>query len=211
MMNLLIVGCGRIGAMLASEMSQRGFDVSIVDSDPTAFEHLDADFNGLTFVGVPIDNETLVNAGIESCDALCAVTSDDNTNLMVSQLAKVQFNTPLVITRVLDPEKEDIFEEFGINSFCPTKLAIDSLITTLTKETTEEESQLVHFDNHIAKFQTMPVPKEFINMPCTYIEFENGEILYAIIDGKSGVMSLINDYSTIMHEGDTLVFSKIID
>lgn len=211
MMNLLIVGCGRIGAMLASEMSQRGCDVSIIDSDPTAFEQLDSSFEGLTFVGVPIDSETLVNAGIESCDALCTVTPDDNTNLMVSQLAKTQFNIPLVITRVLDPEKEDIFEQFGINSFCPTKLAIDSLVTTLTKETNKEENQLVHFENHIARFQTMPVPKEFINMPCTYIEFENGEILYAIIDGQTGAMSLINDYSTIMHEGDTLVFSKIID
>ena len=211
MMNLMIVGCGRVGAMLASEMSQRGCDVVIVDSDPSAFELLDDRFDGLTFVGVPIDSETLLNAGIESCDALCAVTHDDNTNIMVSQLAKSLFNTPLVITRILDPEKEDVFEEFGVNSFCPTKLAMDSLITTLTKETTKEENQLVHFDKHIAKFQTMPVPEEYFNMPCTYIEFENGEMLYAIIDGQSGIMTLVNDYSKIMHEGDTLIFSKIID
>ena len=57
--------------MLASEMSQRGFDVSIVDSDPTAFKHLDTDFNGLTFASVPVvkgdgtSKKVLERAGFE--------------------------------------------------------------------------------------------------------------------------------------------------
>lgn len=211
MMNLLIVGCGRVGAMLASIMSENGHDVSIVDKDKAAFSLLDDNFNGLTFEGVPIDSDTLLNAGIESCDAVCALTQEDDVNIMVAQLAQNMFHVPTVITHVLDPEKEDVFEEFGLNTLCPTRLCIDTLVSMLTHRDDNEEEQKLNFSNHTVKFYTMPIPEEYYNMPCSYIELEKDEILYGIISGETGKLTLARDFSTIMHEGDKLIFSKLVD
>lgn len=81
-MNVLIIGCGRVGSRLAMTMERQGHTVSVVDRDIRSFRLLDSDFEGFTTAGVPIDDEVLRSAGIESCDALAAVTQDDNTNIM---------------------------------------------------------------------------------------------------------------------------------
>ena len=70
--------------------------MSVVDSDAGSFQKLDGQFHGYTTVGVPIDDQVLRSAGIESCDALAAVTPDDNTNIMVSQMAQRLYRVPWV-------------------------------------------------------------------------------------------------------------------
>ena len=69
-MNILIAGCGRIGAQLAAALDRRGHDVSVIDRDEKCFDILPADFGGFTTQGVPIDSDALKRAGAETCDAL---------------------------------------------------------------------------------------------------------------------------------------------
>lgn len=66
-MNIIIIGCGKVGAMLAGSLCRDGHDVVVVDRNESAFSLLDNDFDGFTVVGVPIDNDTLKKAGIEGC------------------------------------------------------------------------------------------------------------------------------------------------
>ena len=82
-MNILVVGCGKIGSRLAYVLEQQGHDISIVDENEEKFELLPADFYGFTTVGTPIDQDVLKRAGIESVDVVAAVTPDDNINVMV--------------------------------------------------------------------------------------------------------------------------------
>lgn len=77
-MNILVVGCGKVGSKVASDLSRMGHDVSVVDRSEKRFALLDEDFSGLTVCGVPIDQDVLKLAGVESCDALAAMTEDDN-------------------------------------------------------------------------------------------------------------------------------------
>lgn len=206
-MNLLIIGCGRVGAALAQIMCERGHDVAIVDRRRSSFERLEESYTGLTFEGVPIDKETLEDAGIGSCDAICAVTEDDNVNIMVSEIAKEVFRVPLVLTRILDPEKEDVFEQSGLHSVCPTRLTLDAIISGLEGYDGE---RYMRFENHIAKFYSMPIPKELIDKKCADIEFEDNEVLYATVSA-GGKFTLISSYNVILREGDTLIFSKLVD
>ena len=90
-MNILIIGCGKVGSRLAGFLSRRGHAVSIVDRSPWAFDRLDDDFTGYTVEGIPLDGDVLKEAGIEGCDILVAVTNDDNINLMVGQMAREIF------------------------------------------------------------------------------------------------------------------------
>lgn len=196
-----------MGASLASEMSERGYDVSVMDRKSESFERLDDRFSGLTFKGFPIDNDDLITAGIESCDAVCAVTDDDNVNLMVAQIAKNVHHVKLVLTQTLDPEKSEAYEQDGLNPICSTTLTLDAFISALEGY---NEEQMLEFGSHRVKFYSMPIPKEFIGMKAMEIQYETDEVLYAIIN-EGGKFNLIEHYNVLLKEGDTLIFSKLVD
>lgn len=206
-MNILIVGCGRLGASLASTMSDHGHDVAVMDKRSDSFERLDDSFTGLTFKGVPIDNDDLEAAGIESCDVVCAVTNDDNENIMVAQIAKEIYKVPKVLTRIEDPEKEMVFQQYGLNSVCSTLLTLDAAVSAIDGY---EEQNWLQFGNHKVKFYTMPIPKEYVGLKALEIQFEENEVLYAIIN-EGGKITLVSNYNILLREGDTLIFSKVVD
>lgn len=206
-MNILIVGCGRLGASLASAMSDHGHDVAVMDKRSDSFERLDDSFTGLTFKGVPIDNDDLEAAGIESCDVVCAVTNDDNENIMVAQIAKEIYKVPKVLARIEDPEKEMVFQQYGLNSVCSTRLTLDAAVSAIDGY---EEQNWLQFGNHKVKFYTMPIPREYVGLKALEIQFEENEVLYAIIN-EAGKFTLVSNYNILLREGDTLIFSKVVD
>ncbi len=87
-MNIIIVGCGRVGSWLAMQLFDEGNQVTVIDRNPLAFDRLQGGFDGKMVVGTGIDEEVLANAGIASADAVISVTKGDNTNIMVGQMAK---------------------------------------------------------------------------------------------------------------------------
>ena len=84
-MNILIAGCGQVGAGLANALYKEGHDVSVVDRDPDSFTLLEDGFTGFRLAGKPIDSAVLRRAGIEECHLVAAVTGDDNTNLKIGR------------------------------------------------------------------------------------------------------------------------------
>jgi trk system potassium uptake protein TrkA len=123
--NILIIGCGKVGSNLAKTLFEEGHDIAIVDSDEESFKILKRGLNIITVVGVPFDQEILRQAGIENADALAAVTPDDNVNIMTCQVAKEIFKVPRVIARISDPEREHVFHDFGLDTICPTNIIVD--------------------------------------------------------------------------------------
>lgn len=126
-MHVVLVGCGRVGASLATGLAADEHDVVIIDKDPGTFAGLGSAFNGMTVTGTGIDIEVLRQAGIEKADAFAAVTSFDNVNLMASQIAKRIFRVPKVIARVNDPRKRDAYDEFEVETISPTDLGAGQL------------------------------------------------------------------------------------
>lgn len=119
-MKVVIMGCGRVGARIASILDHNGHDVSVIDTDSRAFRRLAADFQGLTVIGTGIDEDVLRNAGIEQATAFVAVTNGDNRNIMASQVARLIFNVPEVVVRIYDPVREDTYRRLGLTTVCPT-------------------------------------------------------------------------------------------
>ena len=99
-------------------------------------------------MGIPVDQEVLQNAGIESCDALVAVTNDDNVNIMVSQMALEVFKVPRVVASIVDPSRETVFSHFGIRTICPTRLTVDTLYSVMI-----DEDEMCIRDRHEALFR----------------------------------------------------------
>jgi trk system potassium uptake protein TrkA len=121
-MYIIIVGCGRVGAQIANMLSKEGHNVVIIDRNNHAFNRLGPNFNGITLTGVGYDEEILRKAGIEKADAFAAVTNSDNANIIAAQVAKTIFKVPRVITRIYDPKREEIYEEFGLEVIGGTTL-----------------------------------------------------------------------------------------
>lgn len=126
-MYIIIAGCGKIGANLVKKLSNDGHDVVVIDSAAENFEQLENGTNCLTVTGTPIDEDVLKSAGIERADALCAVTSDDNMNVMTAQIAKQLYHVPLVVTRCYDPDKDAVLRQMGLCTVCPTMLTVEAI------------------------------------------------------------------------------------
>ena len=141
-MNILIAGCGRVGAGLANALYKEGHDVSVVDRDPESFVLLEDAFTGFRLAGEPIDSAVLRRAGIEECHLVAAVTGDDNTNLMVAQIAREIFRVPKVLTRLYDPARQDIYEQEGLHTVCPTNLTVD-LIQQIISQADQDNTRVV--------------------------------------------------------------------
>jgi len=135
-MFILVVGAGRVGSSLARAMLKEGHEVSCLDEDPESQARLAVgmersweDSGGHFTVGTGLEVDALAAAGIERADAFVAATDGDNTNIIISQIAKREFNVPTVIARVLDPLRAEWYEQQGLHTICPTRVAIDMLQT----------------------------------------------------------------------------------
>ena len=119
-MKVVIMGCGRVGARIATILDHNGHDVSVIDTESRAFRRLSADFKGDTIIGTGIDEDVLRLAGIETARAFVAVTNGDNRNIMAAQVARLMFNVPEVVCRIYDPVREDAYRRLGLTTVCPT-------------------------------------------------------------------------------------------
>jgi trk system potassium uptake protein len=133
-MFIVIVGAGRVGSSLARAMLRDGHEVSCLDEDPESHARLEVglersweDSGGQFTVGTALEIEALEAAGVDRADAFVAATDGDNTNIVISQVAKRRFNVPTVIARILDPLRAKWYEEQGLNTICPTRIAIEML------------------------------------------------------------------------------------
>ncbi|MDP2211152.1 MAG: TrkA family potassium uptake protein [Candidatus Aquicultor sp.] len=121
-MYIVISGCGRVGAQLATMLSDDGHNVVVIDSDGGSFRRLGTTFNGLTIVGNGFDEQVLEKAGIQNADIFIAVTNLDNTNIMAGQVAKKLYNVQKVISRVYYPDREKTYHKLGLETVCGTTL-----------------------------------------------------------------------------------------
>ena len=113
-MNLIVVGCGRVGAELCYHLFKRGHQVVVVDIDKQAFNRLHPDFRGRTLEGEGLAEGVLERAGIREADGLAAVTNSDTLNAVVAHAARVLYNVPNVVARNYDPNLRSVIEAFGL-------------------------------------------------------------------------------------------------
>lgn len=125
---VVIVGCGRLGGMLANDLSRAGHRLVVIDHRPQAFAKLDSVFSGFKIVGDAVELSVLHDAGLEKADYLLAVTEMDNVNLMIAQVAKKIFKVRHVVARVYDPAREEIFQKMGIDTVSPVRLAAVAIL-----------------------------------------------------------------------------------
>jgi trk system potassium uptake protein TrkA len=133
-MYVIIMGCGRLGAELASELEADGHEVTVLDVDKYAFDHLPAGFKGRKVLGDATDQSTLRRAEAERADAFIAATRGDNRNAMAAQIAKHVFQIRRVGSVIFDPIREEVYHGLGLRTINPTKIEAQLLRESIERE-----------------------------------------------------------------------------
>lgn len=204
-MYVVIAGCGRVGARLATDLAADGHDVVVVDAKVDNFRTLGPTFNGMTIQGNAIDAEVLRDAGIEKADAFAGVTNDDAVNIMAAQIAARIFAVPRVAARVSEPGREPVFHEFGLLTVCGTNLASDQLRTLLLKEGIHHRT---YFGSSEVAEVEIAIDGDHANMAVTDLNMpERFRLICVLRDGHAFIPN--GGYRTF--KGDTLVAAVRVD
>jgi trk system potassium uptake protein TrkA len=127
----VIVGCGRVGSVLADAFDRAGHQVIILDLQTTAFDRLPSTFRGAAVRGDGTDEDTLRRSGAESADLFMAMTEGDNRNVMSAQLATEALDARQVIAKINDPLRASAYAELGLATLCRTNLMASAVSTFL--------------------------------------------------------------------------------
>jgi len=197
-MNIIIVGCGRVGAELALLLSYEGHNVTVIDWKKESFQRLGGTFNGLCIAGSGFDLEILRKAGIESADALAVVTNGDNTNIMTSQVAKTIFKVPRVIARLYDPKRAAIYKKLGLEIISGTVLVASMIRDKLIEK---------HFSDFFIEMRGMgviqiAVTPQFAGKTVDQLNRPDEFLIATIV--KKG-KTVIPSPDTALEAGDTLI------
>lgn len=119
-MKVVIVGCGRVGGLLANNLDVKGHRIVVIDPEPSALHRLREGFRGETVLGSGTDIDVQARAGVSEANVLVACTQGDNRNIVACQIAREIFNVPRVVARINDPLRGEIFRVLGLETVCPT-------------------------------------------------------------------------------------------
>ncbi len=206
-MNILIIGGGLLGRSTAQQLDALGHEVVVVDENQENLSLLDSSFGGVTLAGFPMDLNVLRQAGIESCDGVAVTTSDDNLNIAVGQIAKEYFKVERVAARISDPDREDIFEDIGLYTVCPTNMASEKLVSGLVSP---GQSRQVSFGSATIVLEALPVDKRLFGRTTGDLDLP-GEGIFGVLkgDGRFMLKEALEELS--LAEGDRVIVSRRID
>ena len=207
-MNILVVGCGRLGSQLAETLTRYGHNVSVIDENADNFHRLRDDFNGLTVTGMPMDMSVLRSAGIEMCDAVAVVTPDDNLYITVSQIIKEFFKIQNVIARINDSAREVVFNHFGLSTVCPTNLASSAMYTALTQPFEEKQITIgtCTMSFHVRKVGSALEGKILSSLPLAKNQIITG-VLHQ--DGSTSLYDGRQDM--VLRATDKIIYTDLVD
>jgi trk system potassium uptake protein TrkA len=137
--HIIVVGCGRVGSELAINLEREGHMVAVVDKNRNAFRRLPERWSGRAVHGFGFDRDHLEQAGIREADALAAVTSGDNSNILTARIARETFQIPHVVARIYDPRRAVIYQKLGIPTVATVTWTTEQVTRRLFPETSHTD------------------------------------------------------------------------
>lgn len=126
-MRVIIVGSGRVGAGMASQLAEEGHEVVILDTRTDSFRRLAPGFSGQALRGDGTDESVLDRAGAREAEWFLALTNGDNRNILAAQLARQTFGIPHVLCKINDPMRARTYATLGIDTINRTDMLLDSI------------------------------------------------------------------------------------
>jgi len=126
-MKVIIVGSGKTLYFLCRNFNAKGYEVVIINRNREECVQMARQLSATVVCGDGSDSAILQDAGATEADALLAITPNDQDNLIICQLASLQFRVPRAVALANDPDNTEIFEKLGVSAFSTTQI-VGSLI-----------------------------------------------------------------------------------
>lgn len=202
-MNVIIIGCGRVGATLAYLLAKKGHRVTVIDLVASAFGNLPPDFVGRTIEGEALNQGMLHRAGIEQADALIALTSSDSLNAVVCHVARTVFRVPRVIARNYEPAWLPLLEAFGLQTVSSALWAAqhieEMLASTMTPVLSTGHGEVEVYE--------MAVPHAWVGKQVSEVLAANSIAVSLTRAGKA----VLPTPTTVLEEGDMMHVSATLE
>ncbi len=206
-MQIIVLGATRAGLTLVMRLLAAGHEVVLVDPNADAAAE-SQNINVVTVSGVIIDIDVLREAGIESADAVCALSESENQNLMASQIAREIFDVKQVITRIYDIHGVHLFDKAGFVTISSPEITVDAFMSEL--EDGNHEAQIDHRIHHImgqaVEFTLINVDEEIVGCKIKEIEDTDKRHVFALWRNSKLLLSLPN---LKIEKGDKLVLASL--
>jgi trk system potassium uptake protein TrkA len=197
--HVIIAGCGRVGAQLATSLAGDDHDVVIIDKDAGAFRRLGDDFRGTTLKGIVFDKGTLETARIKQAKAFIAVTSGDNSNIVSARTAKERYGVERVVARIYDPARAEIFERLGISVVASARWTAETVLNQLSPP--EERIETVGPGVGDVLLLTLRAPVACHGVPFEQVQRPGRSVLAAITRAGN---TMVPPSSGLLEAGDLL-------
>ena len=192
------MGCGRVGSTLARSLESREHTVSIIDQNPDAFRRLGPTFSGSTVTGVGFDRSVLLRAGVDRADAFAAVSSGDNSNIISARVAREQFDIKIVVARIYDPRRAEVYERLGVPTVATVTWAADQVLRRLLPT---ESEPLYRDPSGTVRADQVLAPTHWVGH--TVLELQEATKARVAFLTRLGT-GMIPDRRTVIQEGDML-------
>src|ERR1044071_7851878 len=131
-MNIIIMGCGRVGSQVSQLLVQHGHAVTVIDHDANALARLGTDFKGKVVRGLGFDRNALIEAGVETAEGFIAASSSDNANIVAARIARTMFRVPRVVARLYDPVRAEVYQRLGLTTISSTSWGAERIVEVVT-------------------------------------------------------------------------------
>jgi trk system potassium uptake protein len=195
-MNVVIMGCGRVGAELTVQLAKSGHRVAIVDKRAEAFDRLPPGFEAQKVVGVGYDRDVLEEAGIKEAEAFIAVSNGDNSNILSARVAREYYHVPRVVARIYDPKRAEIYERLDIPTIASVRWAAKQILMMMFHPREELKESLAGGEIFRMRVQ---VPQHLVGKPVSQLAVQ-GRVLVAAVD--RGGKGFIPEATSTFQQGD---------
>jgi len=210
-MNVIIVGGGKTGSHLASQLISEGHEVKVIEHRNEILSRLKEELPRDTVVAGDGSSPTVLEAmGIEQADVLVAVTGEDESNLVAATLARFEFNVSRTIARINNPKNAWLFTpEMGVDvgvdqtdilaKLILEEMSMGDMMTLLKLRRGEyslvEEKLPAHSKAIGTPMKSLPIPEDCtiaalirkgrVITPRGNMVFVEGDEILAVVNNKS--------------------------
>jgi trk system potassium uptake protein TrkA len=197
-MNVVIMGCGRIGEQLTLLMLDQGHNVVVIDQDAAALARLPTHPRCRAVRGVGFDREVLLKAGIEEAETFAATSRSDNANIVAARIAHNVFRVPRVVARLQDPHKVEVYQRLGLVTISPAHWGAQRISELLTHT---DLAPVMTFGNGQVTLTAVELPVAFAGRLVRDLTVPGEVSVVAITRGEG---ALVPTTGTELRAGDVL-------
>jgi trk system potassium uptake protein TrkA len=207
-MYVIIVGGGNVGYFLAKALSGTQHEVLLMEKDRVRHRFVSEELGEIAMQGDGCEVRLLEEAGAARADVVVACTGDDEDNLVICQMAKMNFNVGRTIARVNNPRNESLFHKLGIDSTVSSTKIIYNLIEQEIEVAEVIPLAAMRRGNlEIVEVEIGP-RSPALNMEIRQIKLPEGALIVAVMRDD---VARVASGETRMLDGDTLIAVCLAD